>query len=59
MKSSDTLSWESRTTQKLSRGVRMGNEILIENSTSELVEFYWSNQKRFSGSYTGFPEEVK
>ena len=59
MNSSDTLSWETRTIQKLSGRVRMRNEFLMKNSTSELVEFYWSNQKRFSRSYSGFPVEVK
>jgi len=59
MNSSNTSSWESSKRQKLSGRARIGSEVLITTSTNELVEFYWSNQKRFSGSYTGFPIEVK
>ena len=59
MNSSNTSSWESSEKQKLSGRLRVGAEVLITSSTSELVEFYWSNQKRFSGSYTGFPIEIK
>ena len=59
MNSSNTSSWESRKRQKPSDKLRIGSEVLITSSTSELVEFYWSNQKRFSGSFQGFPIEVK
>ena len=59
MNSSNTSSWKSSKRQKLSGRLRIGAEALITSSTSELVEFYWSNQKRFSGSYAGFPIEVK
>ena len=59
MKSSNTLSWESSTNKKLSRELRTFKDVLITNSTNDLVEYYWSNQKRFSGSYKGFPVEVK
>ena len=59
MKSSTTSSWESTTSQKL-LGVpeRTEEEDLITNSNKELVEFYWSNRKRFSGCYAGFPVKV-
>jgi len=57
MKSSNTSSWESFRFQKFSPGI--GEDALITSSTRELVEFYWSNRKRFSGSYEGFPTEVK
>ena len=59
MKSSKNLNGESGASKKLSRGIRIGQEVLVTNLTSELVEFYWSNQKRFSGSYIGFPVEVQ
>ena len=59
MNSSNTSSWESSKRKKISCSLRIGAEVLITSSTSELVEFYWSNQKRFSGGYTGFPIEVK
>ena len=57
MKSSNTSSWESKG-RKLSGGPRIGEEALVRSSTRELVEFYWSNRKRLSGSYAGFPVEV-
>ena len=40
---------------KLSSEQREAREGLITSSTRELVEFYWANQKRFSGGYRGFP----
>tara|TARA_B100001250_G_C19761728_1_gene772794 strand:+ start:972 stop:1160 length:189 start_codon:yes stop_codon:yes gene_type:complete len=55
MKSSKTSSWKSTPRQKLSKGIKTYQEVLITNSTRDLVEFYWSKQKRFSGSYKGFP----
>ena len=58
MKSSKTSSWEMNTNQKISRSQRILEEALITSSTRDLVEFYWSNRKRFSGSYSGFPVEV-
>ena len=58
MKSSNTSSWESLTSQKLSGGQGVGREALITSSTRELVEFYWTNRKRFSGGYRGFPADV-
>ena len=57
MKSSSTSSWEFSKNQKLSK--ELEKEVLLTNSTRELVEFYWSNRKRFSHSYTGFPVELK
>tara|TARA_Y100001968_G_scaffold202334_1_gene185808 strand:+ start:87 stop:266 length:180 start_codon:yes stop_codon:yes gene_type:complete len=58
MESSNTLSWKSSNSQNYSRGVRIGREILSANSTKELVEFYWTNRKRFSEGSEGFPSEV-
>ncbi len=58
MNSSSTSSWESATSQKLSKRQVVGREVLITNSTRELVEFYWTTRKRFSGGYSGFPFKV-
>ena len=49
MESSSTSSWESTKSLKLSSGLEIGREALITSSTRELVEFYWTNRKRFSG----------
>ena len=58
MESSSTLSWESIKNQKLSNGPEIGGETLRTSSTRELVEFYWTNRKRFSGGYLGFPSKI-
>jgi len=58
MKSSTTSSWGSTTSQKHLCAPVLAEEALVTSSTRELVEFYWSNRKRFSGGYTGFPLEV-
>ena len=58
MKSANISSWESGTSDRLSRRIGIGEEVLITSSTRELVEFYWSNRKRFSGGYSGFPTKV-
>ena len=58
MKSSNTSSWGSTTSQKHLGAPGLAEEALVTSSTRELVEFYWSNRKRFSGGYTGFPLEV-
>tara|TARA_Y100001968_G_C19212632_1_gene645548 strand:- start:351 stop:530 length:180 start_codon:yes stop_codon:yes gene_type:complete len=58
MKSSSTSSWKSITIKKVSGGRELGREALITTSTRELIEFYWSNRKRFSGGYRGFPVEI-
>ena len=58
MESSRTSSWKSTKNQKLSSGQEIGREALITSSTRELVEFYWTNHKRFSGAYLGFPSKV-
>tara|TARA_Y100001968_G_C19284220_1_gene680803 strand:- start:279 stop:482 length:204 start_codon:yes stop_codon:yes gene_type:complete len=57
MKFSRTSSWKSTKSLKLSSGPGIGKEALITSSTRELVEFYWTNRKRFSGSYKGFPSQ--
>jgi len=58
MTSLSTSSWESVTNRKLSSEQGIGREALITSSTRELVEFYWTNRKRFSGGYRGFPVDV-
>ena len=59
MNYSNTSSWVPSKRQKLSGRLRIGSEVLVTSSTSELIEFYWSHQKRFSGSYADFPIEIK
>ena len=46
---------KSNRCQKHSNERNIGREVLIAVSTKELVEFYWINQKRFSGGYRRFP----
>ena len=58
MESSSTSSWESTKSLKLSSGLGIGREAFITSSTRELVEFYWTNRKRFSGGYLGFPSKL-
>ena len=58
MESSSTSSWESTKSLKLSSGLEIGREALITSSTRELVEFYWTNRKRFSGGYLDFPSKI-
>ncbi len=58
MESSSTSSWKSTKSPKLSSGLGIGRETLITTSTRELVEFYWTNRKRFSGGYSGFPSKT-
>ena len=55
MTSSITSTWESAINQKFSSKKELGKEALITTSTRELVEFYWTSRKRFSGGYRGFP----
>ncbi|WP_269611008.1 hypothetical protein [Prochlorococcus marinus] len=47
MESSSTSSWKSITSLKLSSGLGIGTEALITRSKRELVEFYWTNRKRY------------
>ena len=58
MKSSNSSSWESVTSQKPSIEQGIGREALITSTTRELIEFYWYNQKRFSGAYKNCPVKV-
>ena len=58
MESSTTSSWTSTKSIKLSSSLEIGKEALITSSTRELVEFYWTNRKRFSGGYIGFPSKI-
>ena len=52
MKSSNTSSWEPKMIPKLLGEQGIGRETLITSSTRELVEFYWTNRKRFSDGYS-------
>ena len=58
MESSNTSSWKSTARLELSSELGIGREALITSSTRELVEFYWTNRKRFSGGYLGFPSKI-
>ena len=58
MKSSNTSSRKSTKAKTQLGGQDMAEEALVTSSTKELVEFYWSNRKRFSGGYTGFPSNI-
>ena len=58
MNSSSISSWNSSTNQKLSDEIGIARDALITSSTRELVEFYWTNRKRFSGGYAGFPAKA-
>tara|TARA_Y100001968_G_C19175068_1_gene627597 strand:- start:373 stop:552 length:180 start_codon:yes stop_codon:yes gene_type:complete len=59
MKSSSTSTWESYMSKKLSINKGLGREALVTSTTRELVEFYWTNRKRYSGGYRGFPTHLK
>ena len=59
MQSSMTSSWKSSTCQKFSSGLGLGEEALITTTTRELVEFYWTSRKKFSGGYKGFPSKIE
>ena len=58
MKSSSTSDWEAILKKSLSIEHGLGREVLITNSKRELVEFYWTNRKRFSGGYRDFTYKV-
>ena len=58
MESSKTSSWKSKTKLRLASERGIGREALITSSTRELVEFYWTNRKKFSGCYIGFPSKI-
>ena len=58
MESSSTSSWKPTNKKNLSSELAIGREALITSSTRELVEFYWTNRKRFSGAYLGFPSKT-
>ncbi len=58
MESSSTSSWKPAKELRPLGGLGIGREVLITSSTRELVEFYWTNRKRFSGGYLGFPSEI-
>jgi len=58
MEPSNTSSWKSISSQRLSSRRGLDEEALVTTSTRELVEFYWTNRKRFSGGYLGFPSKT-
>tara|TARA_B100000700_G_scaffold323675_1_gene427926 strand:- start:534 stop:713 length:180 start_codon:yes stop_codon:yes gene_type:complete len=58
MQSSNSSRWESVTSHKPSIERGIASEALITSTTRELIEFYWNNQKRFSGAYKKFPVKV-
>ncbi len=58
MKSSSTSSWDSGASQKASDDLGLAGDVLVTSSTRELVEFYWTSRKRFSGGYRDFPVEA-
>ena len=58
MQSSSTSSWDPGTSQKPLDELGIGGDALVTSSTRELVEFYWTNRKRFSGGYRNFPIEA-
>ena len=55
MKSSNTSIWKSTKIKQQLREQSMAEEALVTSSIKELIEFYWSNRKSFSGGYTDFP----
>ena len=57
-KTSNASSGRSSIIIKFEKKPGIEQEALLKSSTRELVEFYWSNRKRFSGGYVGFPVEV-
>ena len=60
MESSSTSSWKSTKSLKLSSGLGIGRETLITSSIRELVEFYWTNRKRFQEvAYESHPKQLK
>ena len=60
MESSSTSSWKLTTPVGgvLLREPGTDKEALIASSTRELVEFYWTNRKRFSGGSISFPSKT-
>lgn len=58
MKSSNTSSWDTYRNNKLSNERGIGREALITTSSRELVEFYWTNRKKNSSGYLGFPRKM-
>ena len=54
MESLSTSSWIPTMSLRLSSELEIGREELITSSARELVEFYWTNRRRFSGDYLGF-----
>ena len=55
MNSSITSSWDLISGEKVSNEQGIGREALTTSSTRELVEFYWTHRKRFSGGFKSLP----
>jgi hypothetical protein len=69
MSSSDTQSWETKMTRKLSEEQGMNRERELKRSSfmaaktdqkaADIIATYWWAQKRYRRGYTGFPSEVR
>ena len=59
LKPSNSSSGRSVIKKKVERGGVIRKNAHLTSSTRDLVEFYWSNRKRFSGGYVGFPVKVR
>ena len=59
MKYVTTSNWDALANQKLSCRKEIETELLLTSSTRDLVEFYWTSRKLFSGGYKSFPIEIK
>ena len=69
MSSSDTQSWETKMTRKLSEEQGMNRERELKRSSfmaaksdqkaADIIATYWWAQKRYRRGYTVFPSEVR
>tara|TARA_B100000965_G_scaffold65721_1_gene51481 strand:+ start:1334 stop:1585 length:252 start_codon:yes stop_codon:yes gene_type:complete len=59
LKPSNSSSGRSVIKKKVERRGFIRKNDHLTSSTRDLVEFYWSNSKRFSGGYIGFPVKVR
>tara|TARA_B100000579_G_scaffold306431_1_gene256207 strand:- start:22 stop:273 length:252 start_codon:yes stop_codon:yes gene_type:complete len=59
LKPSNSSSGRSVIEKKVERGGAIRKNAHLTSLTRDLVEFYWSNRKRFSGGYVGFPLKVR
>ena len=58
MESSSTSSCESTISMGFPIGPCIAKEALITSSKRELVEFYWTNRKRFLVGYLGLASKI-